>query len=251
MLMSLDASACTVNINRLFHSLLQNRKVTLLTPQGRATKDQKQGWPQGSCSGPSLWNLVSNEILNHVWPDNVHIQAFADDFVLVIEADTNLVSKSNIQNKEETFFDSKAIPTPYIGSLSQHPNGSVTNYTRHPTPTHAITFRSQVYINLSPKNPSSSIITDTQPQDLEIKATGWSTHSSEHLKPNQISFEDGEAYIARKDIKIFSQMARKTNAELELPSASRPMTSGPTSGLLNSTTTTLYFKLNSLHFMKH
>ncbi|GBO03324.1 hypothetical protein AVEN_48562-1 [Araneus ventricosus] len=33
-----------------------------------------------------------------------------------------------------------------------------------------------------------------------MKATGWSTHSSEHLKPNQISFEDGEAYIARKDI---------------------------------------------------
>ncbi|GBN80115.1 hypothetical protein AVEN_196223-1, partial [Araneus ventricosus] len=33
-----------------------------------------------------------------------------------------------------------------------------------------------------------------------MKAPGWSTHPSEHLKPNQISFEDGEAYIARKDI---------------------------------------------------
>ncbi|GBN32513.1 hypothetical protein AVEN_185376-1 [Araneus ventricosus] len=43
-------------------------------------------------------------------------------------------------------------------------------------------------------------ITDTQPRDLEMKATGWFTHPSEHLKPNQISFEDGEAYIARKDI---------------------------------------------------
>ncbi|GBN26144.1 Putative protein in type-1 retrotransposable element R1DM [Araneus ventricosus] len=50
-LKSLDASACPVNINRLFHSLLQNRKMTLLTPQGRATKDKKQGCPQGSCSG--------------------------------------------------------------------------------------------------------------------------------------------------------------------------------------------------------
>ncbi|GBM78643.1 Putative protein in type-1 retrotransposable element R1DM [Araneus ventricosus] len=88
-LKSLDASACPVNINRLFHSLLQNRKVTLLTPQGRATKNQKQGCPQGSCSGPALWNLVANKILNQVWPDNVHIQAFADDFVMVTEADTN------------------------------------------------------------------------------------------------------------------------------------------------------------------
>ncbi|GBM84567.1 hypothetical protein AVEN_33842-1 [Araneus ventricosus] len=59
--------------------------MTLLTPQGSATKDQKQG----SCSGPALWNLVAKEILNQVWPDNVHMQAFVDDFVLVIEADTN------------------------------------------------------------------------------------------------------------------------------------------------------------------
>ncbi|GBN05164.1 hypothetical protein AVEN_230503-1 [Araneus ventricosus] len=88
-LKSLDASTCLININRLFHSLLQNRKVTLLTPQGRATKDQKQGCPQGSCSGPALWNLVANKILNQVWPDNVHIQGFEDDFLLVNEADSN------------------------------------------------------------------------------------------------------------------------------------------------------------------
>ncbi|GBO05796.1 Putative protein in type-1 retrotransposable element R1DM [Araneus ventricosus] len=88
-LKSLDASACPVNINRLFNSLLQNRKMTLLTPRGSATKDQKQGCPQGSCSGPALWNLVANETLNPVWLDNVHIQAFADDFVLAIEADRN------------------------------------------------------------------------------------------------------------------------------------------------------------------
>ncbi|GBM85789.1 hypothetical protein AVEN_214293-1 [Araneus ventricosus] len=48
--------------------------------------------------------------------------------------------------------------------------------------------------------PLPPFITDTQPHDLEMKATGWSTHPSEHIKPNQISFEDREAYIARKDI---------------------------------------------------
>ncbi|GBN49525.1 Liprin-beta-2 [Araneus ventricosus] len=38
--------------------------------------------------------------------------------------------------------------------------------------------------------------------------TGWSTHPSEHLKPNQISFEDREAYIARKDIiNIFTDVS--------------------------------------------
>ncbi|GBO29183.1 hypothetical protein AVEN_124670-1 [Araneus ventricosus] len=33
-----------------------------------------------------------------------------------------------------------------------------------------------------------------------MKETGWFIHSSENLKPNQISLEDGEANIARKDI---------------------------------------------------
>ncbi|GBN95088.1 hypothetical protein AVEN_41302-1 [Araneus ventricosus] len=42
-------------------------------------------------------------------------------------------------------------------------------------------------------------ITDIQPQDLEMKATGWSIHPSDHIKLNQISLEDGEANIARKD----------------------------------------------------
>ncbi|GBM64483.1 hypothetical protein AVEN_194241-1 [Araneus ventricosus] len=63
-LKTLDVSAGPSNINRLFHSLLQNRKVTLLTPICRATKEQKQGCSQGSCSGPALWNLVATEILN-------------------------------------------------------------------------------------------------------------------------------------------------------------------------------------------
>ncbi|GBN89474.1 hypothetical protein AVEN_164352-1 [Araneus ventricosus] len=65
------------------------KEIDTTDPQGRATKDQKQGCPQGSCSGTALWNLVANKILNQVWPDNVHIQAFADDFVLVIKADAN------------------------------------------------------------------------------------------------------------------------------------------------------------------
>ncbi|GBN05163.1 hypothetical protein AVEN_230502-1 [Araneus ventricosus] len=43
-----------------------------------------------------------------------------------------------------------------------------------------------------------------QPQDLEMKATGWTIHPSEHLKPNQISLEYREANIARKDINIFT-----------------------------------------------
>ncbi|GBM36426.1 hypothetical protein AVEN_234810-1 [Araneus ventricosus] len=45
-----------------------------------------------------------------------------------------------------------------------------------------------------------SNITDIQPEDLEMKATGWPIHPSEHLQSKQISLEDGEENIASKDI---------------------------------------------------
>ncbi|GBL72152.1 hypothetical protein AVEN_24153-1, partial [Araneus ventricosus] len=38
-----------------------------------------------------------------------------------------------------------------------------------------------------------------QQQDLEMKITDWSLHPSESLQTNQMSLEDGEANIARKD----------------------------------------------------
>ncbi|GBN62280.1 hypothetical protein AVEN_185963-1 [Araneus ventricosus] len=44
----MDASACPSNINRLFHSLLQSRKVTPLTPKGRALKVRAVARPCGT-----------------------------------------------------------------------------------------------------------------------------------------------------------------------------------------------------------
>ncbi|GBM66127.1 hypothetical protein AVEN_241370-1 [Araneus ventricosus] len=82
----------------------------------------------------------------------------------------SLVSQSNIQNEEETCFDSKAIPTFHIESISHHPTEAV------------------------------QTTLDVQTQDLEMKATDWSLHPSEHLQPNQISLEDGEANIVPTDI---------------------------------------------------
>ncbi|GBM97690.1 hypothetical protein AVEN_207001-1 [Araneus ventricosus] len=42
-----------------------------------------------------------------------------------------------------------------------------------------------------------------------MKAKGWSIHPTEHLKLNQISLEDGEANISRKDvINIFTDVSK-------------------------------------------
>ncbi|GBM71303.1 Putative protein in type-1 retrotransposable element R1DM [Araneus ventricosus] len=76
----LDNTKCPTNIVNIFKILLQNRKVILNTCEGPTTTYQKQGCPQGYCSGPALGNLVANEIVQENWPINTNIQAFADDF---------------------------------------------------------------------------------------------------------------------------------------------------------------------------
>ncbi|GBL93973.1 hypothetical protein AVEN_76695-1 [Araneus ventricosus] len=90
-----------------------NRKVILNTCEGPAIRDQKQGCPQGSCSGPALWNLVANEILQENWPINTSIQAFADDFVLVSHAPTRVQLESQINESIAKFLHlDKQKPTP-------------------------------------------------------------------------------------------------------------------------------------------
>ncbi|GBN34116.1 Putative protein in type-1 retrotransposable element R1DM [Araneus ventricosus] len=345
-------------------------KVTLLTPQGKATKDQKQGCPQGSCSGPALWNLVANEILNQVWPDNVHMQAFADDFVLVIKADANKSLVEDTQSaitqfsswcsenelaisteKKNYILFSKMVRSPkitwngnkinrvksfrYLGihvddrlnwlehinkqgekaiEMQQNLNriaggnwgiSQIHRWTLYKTviermlvhgssawclnltfkmkrklssiqrpfllyisgvyrttPTAALQtilgipplhmqlqFEARFTLIYRLRIPLPPFITDTQPHDLEMKATGWSTHPSEHLKPNQISFEDGEAYIGRKDIiNIFTDGSK---TEHGVGAAFRVLTNDirvyQWSAKLNDNNTVFQAELTALH----
>ncbi|GBN07384.1 Retrovirus-related Pol polyprotein from type-1 retrotransposable element R1 [Araneus ventricosus] len=67
------------NISETLLDTLRNRKVAMQTSEGPVLWEQTQGCPQGSCSGPAFWNIVTDEILSVQWPQGVHIQAFADD----------------------------------------------------------------------------------------------------------------------------------------------------------------------------
>ncbi|GBN54262.1 Retrovirus-related Pol polyprotein from type-1 retrotransposable element R1 [Araneus ventricosus] len=61
--------------------------------------------PQGSCSGPTLWNLVTNEILKETWPENTAIRSFADDFVIVSHAPTKIKIENQIHASIEKFIN--------------------------------------------------------------------------------------------------------------------------------------------------
>ncbi|GBO09341.1 hypothetical protein AVEN_123914-2-1, partial [Araneus ventricosus] len=81
-------SSCPSNVQQIFESLLDNRRIVIPTNEGLAQQKQTRGCPQGSCSGPALWNLVADEVLSATFPENTNIQAFADDFLIVAAAES-------------------------------------------------------------------------------------------------------------------------------------------------------------------
>ncbi|GBM33077.1 hypothetical protein AVEN_9622-1 [Araneus ventricosus] len=44
-----------------------------------------------------FWNLVTNEIISEEWEPNIHLQAFADDFIFVISEPTGAKLKATVQ----------------------------------------------------------------------------------------------------------------------------------------------------------
>lgn len=68
---------------RVVYSFLEERKYE--KPDG-TQGEYNLGVPQGSSLGPILWLIIANEALKLEFDEGVHLQAFADDFVLLIRA---------------------------------------------------------------------------------------------------------------------------------------------------------------------
>lgn len=74
---------CPTNLYKLLRSFLQNRSNTYLSPVGEVTCPVKVGFSQGSPLSPLLWNVIISNLLNINFPTSVHIQAYADDTILI------------------------------------------------------------------------------------------------------------------------------------------------------------------------
>ena len=81
----LRKTSCPRNVNRLIVSYLQDRKVSLDFADARASKTMTKGCIQGSVCGPTFWNLILDELLDVKLPPGCHIQAYADDVMLLVE----------------------------------------------------------------------------------------------------------------------------------------------------------------------
>ncbi|CAG4990274.1 unnamed protein product [Parnassius apollo] len=77
---------CPNNIFGLIQDYVRDRKVILDHAGRRVTKTMSKGCIQGSTCGPVLWNIILDELLDARLPAGCHIQAFADDVLLVVTA---------------------------------------------------------------------------------------------------------------------------------------------------------------------
>ncbi|GBM01600.1 hypothetical protein AVEN_60018-1 [Araneus ventricosus] len=84
-------------------NILSNREIILQTTQDPVSWTQQKGCSQGSCTGPIFWNLVANEIPSEELPPDIHLQAFADDFVSVEVESTGAKLKSTTQEALSIF----------------------------------------------------------------------------------------------------------------------------------------------------
>lgn len=84
----LRKTACPVNLYRLLENYLSNWTAMITEQEITVTRPMEKGCVQGSVSGPVLWNLVIDELLKMDFGPRCHIQAFADDVILVVSGPT-------------------------------------------------------------------------------------------------------------------------------------------------------------------
>lgn len=84
----LDKLCVPSNLFNLISSFLTNRSVISFFDRTSAVYNITKGCPQGSSSGPALWNVLVNDFLMTSFESFVHVQAYADDITAVIAGST-------------------------------------------------------------------------------------------------------------------------------------------------------------------
>lgn len=74
-------------MRKLVNSYLSKRTVCVRYAGEEVEKSTTKGCVQGSISGPTLWNLLLDPLLELIVAHGVHCQAFAADIVLVFSGD--------------------------------------------------------------------------------------------------------------------------------------------------------------------
>lgn len=83
-LLKLNEAECPRELYQLLQSYLTDRTATLYIGQSQKSKTLTKGCPQGSVLGPILWNVLFEDLLRTNLGQDVTIQAYADDAVVIV-----------------------------------------------------------------------------------------------------------------------------------------------------------------------
>lgn len=89
---------CPKNIYEILQSYIKDRHVSVSFSDCSVTKKMTKGCIQGSVCGPTLWNLILDDLLNKELPTGCYMQAYADD-VLLVSHSKNVKELEAITNK--------------------------------------------------------------------------------------------------------------------------------------------------------
>ena len=73
---------CPKNLYELTKGYFSQRIASWSTNSLRMNKEIRRGCPHGSCSGPGLWNLQYNSLLELKYTKRTKVVAFADDLII-------------------------------------------------------------------------------------------------------------------------------------------------------------------------
>jgi ribonuclease HI len=88
LLSSLHELGVDNNVVTIIKSYLRNRRVGFTTNEVFEAFKIDRGCPQGSCLGPTLWNLIANKLLIDFNAEDCDLVAYADDFVMLVAGNT-------------------------------------------------------------------------------------------------------------------------------------------------------------------
>lgn len=94
----LKQSGCPRNLYKIILNYVIDRKVLLNFADTTICKEMSRGCIQGSVCGPLFWNIILDDLLDIRLPQGCHIQAFADDVLLIVK-NKNVVDLQSTANK--------------------------------------------------------------------------------------------------------------------------------------------------------
>ncbi|CAK1591435.1 unnamed protein product [Parnassius mnemosyne] len=88
MMVKAKRGGCPPNIYKMLVDYFTSRRVGLYIGDRVEWKTSTMGCPQGSVLGPTLWNVLMDDLLRLPLPEGVTMTAYADDVTILIESET-------------------------------------------------------------------------------------------------------------------------------------------------------------------